>query len=247
VSLFVKSAVNFSERSELCELNDPYECLFIELNDLTSKRNIIVSLIYRPPDFDKDAFITSLSQKLTKLKTENKRVFLMGDFNIDLLDQQDRHSDDFFDSILSNYMSPLITRPTRISADKNNLIDCIFCSTSLENECINGILYTDISDHYPIFTVFCSEQIGRDVNIREKRFVNDASLEEFRSSVETLYNETDVQAAFTKLYLIIKRSFDNAFPLKTVRRKQHKKHHSWLTASLRNCIKTRIKTNTNCE
>ncbi|ELU02873.1 hypothetical protein CAPTEDRAFT_210709 [Capitella teleta] len=73
VSLFVKSAVNFNERSELCELNDPYECLFIELNDLTSKRNIIVSLIYRPPDFDKDAFITSLSQKLTKLKTENKR------------------------------------------------------------------------------------------------------------------------------------------------------------------------------
>ena len=49
---------------------------------------------------------------------------------------------------------PLIVRPTRITANSATLIDNIF-TNNLENlnNSLNGVLITDISDHFPIFHI----------------------------------------------------------------------------------------------
>ena len=80
------------------------------------------------------------------------RLYLCGDFNINLLDHNyNKHVKYFIDSIYSLGCRPLIDKPTRVTNDNNSLIDNIFTNNNYSHK-YNGILLNDISDHYPIFT-----------------------------------------------------------------------------------------------
>ena len=91
-----------------------------------------------------------------KLRNENKLCYLLGDYNINLLNV-DTHTStaDFNDTMFSNGFIPLISRPTRVTQSTATLIDNIFTNqlAELHNNFFQGILLTDISDHYPIFCV----------------------------------------------------------------------------------------------
>ena len=89
---------------------------------------------------------------------ENKHdVILMGDFDIDLL-QDNRHTRDFQNMLQSNYLVPTILEATRVASVNRNgenqltetLIDNIFINRSTDFK--SGLIYSSITDHYPIFT-----------------------------------------------------------------------------------------------
>ena len=82
--------------------------------------------------------------------------FLAGDYNIDLLKSSvNSHTNDFLNHILSYNLFPAIAKPTRITTDTATLIDNIFMNTFDEIERIHtGILYTDVSDHLPVFILY---------------------------------------------------------------------------------------------
>ena len=67
-----------------------------------------------------DYYINNLLDKLSK---ENKTVFLLGDFNIDLLNY-DQHSltNEFLDSLSSHMLLPHIVQPKRIRNNSKTLI-----------------------------------------------------------------------------------------------------------------------------
>ena len=49
---------------------------------------------------------------------------------------------------------PLITTPTRVTHTSATLIDNIYSNQILDRDhSVNGIMMTDISDHYPIFHI----------------------------------------------------------------------------------------------
>ena len=54
---------------------------------------------------------------------------------------------------------PLITRPTRITSNRATLIDDIF-TNNLNNFSVSGIMFWDISDHLPIFTLLLDQNKG---------------------------------------------------------------------------------------
>ena len=89
-----------------------------------------------------------LSPLLLKLQKESsKRIFLLGDFDIDLLKYELSDSiNNFIDTLSSNFLLPHILLPTRISKT-STLIDNIFSnSTSLE-EIESGDVTSTFSDH----------------------------------------------------------------------------------------------------
>ena len=105
--------------------------------------------IYKYPtlqinDFKSD-FISPLLLKLQK--ESSKRIFLLGDFDIDLLKYELSDSiNNFIDTLSSNFLLPHILLPTRISKT-STLIDNIFSnSTSLE-EIESGDVTSTFSDH----------------------------------------------------------------------------------------------------
>ena len=59
---------------------------------------------------------------------------------------------EFVDNIFSNILYPRITRPTRITAHTATLIDNIL-SNNLDCRVLNGLFFSDISDHLPVFSI----------------------------------------------------------------------------------------------
>ena len=90
---------------------------------------------------------------LDKISRENKIVYLLGDYNLNLL-AHFRHQDTskFLDLLYSSMFLPLITHPTRITERKASLIDNIFTNDPL-SQSVSGLFINDISDHLPIFSL----------------------------------------------------------------------------------------------
>ena len=96
--------------------------------------------------------IDFISLLLLKLQKESSKIiFLLGDFNIDLLKYELSDSiNNFIDTLSSNFLLPHILLPTRISKT-STLIDNIFSnSTSLE-EIESGNVTSTFSGHVPQF------------------------------------------------------------------------------------------------
>ena len=74
-----------------------------------------------------------LSETLDKLKKENKKIFIVGDFNYDLLNHEHSNNiSEFLNMMLENSLQPCIIEPTRIvPSSKPSLVDNIF-SNSVE-------------------------------------------------------------------------------------------------------------------
>ena len=80
-------------------------------------------------------------------------VFLLGDFNVDLL-KYDKHAptNEFLDSLSSHMFLPHIVQPTRISTTSKTLIDNIFSNIHTPSS-VSGNLTSSISDHLPQFLI----------------------------------------------------------------------------------------------
>ena len=124
------------------------------INSYILKKNII-GVLYRPPENYIRTFNDKLESILQKIRRENRISYMFGDFNINLL-SGDYHppTGEFLDLMWSNSFLPLITRPTRVTANSATLIDNIFTNhfdKSLQFS--EGILVTDNTDQYPVFHI----------------------------------------------------------------------------------------------
>jgi endonuclease/exonuclease/phosphatase family metal-dependent hydrolase len=99
-----------------------------------------------------------MQELLDLLTKENKESYIMGDFNIDLLKFSNHNkTNDYLENIFSLGHIPLITKPTRVTTHSATLIDHIYTS-KLQEKTKSGIVVTDISDHFGIFTVILSSK-----------------------------------------------------------------------------------------
>ena len=133
------------------------ESLFIEIDKtvFNSDKNIIIGVIYRPPNTDMQRFFDILKNLMEIFKHEDKICYLIGDYNINLLNVDSQNlTGGFIDFIYSSGFIPLIIRPTTVSESFASLKDNIFSNQLLSTGPeLDGILLTDISDHYPIFHI----------------------------------------------------------------------------------------------
>ena len=129
------------------------ESTFIEIVN-PKKSNILVGVIYRHPSMDLTDFNCNyLDQLLENISKEQKSIFLLGDFNVNLLNYNGHNqTNEFLDSLASNSFIPLILQPTRKTSHSNTLIDNIF-SNVIDPDIILGNLTATISDYLPQFAI----------------------------------------------------------------------------------------------
>ena len=95
--------------------------------------------------------VSYLNTFLDKLSKENKQLFLLGDFNINVLNYNDHQpTNKILDSLASNSFIPYILQPTRITSHSKTLIENTF-SNIISHEVISGNITVTISDHLPQF------------------------------------------------------------------------------------------------
>ena len=152
-------------------LFNTFAFLSVSVKLLDSIVNFVV--VYRPPGQDLSKFISEFEVLLQVLSKEKSLSYICGDFNINLLNY-DTHllTQSYLDLLLSFSFRPLINMPTRITEPSCTLIDKMF-TNDLSNEHFSGILYSDISDHLPVFTLLSSKDSQSqtcDSNILKRQF-----------------------------------------------------------------------------
>lgn len=125
--------------------------LHTTLNADTDKK-IQISALYRSHDLPKSEFTLCL-KKFLNAKQNVKNHFIIGDFNIDLI-----NLDCIGQGFLNNFMEKgfipgfqTITRPST-STDKGSCIDNIFIKTSAIKTKTSKLRY-NLTDHYPLFLI----------------------------------------------------------------------------------------------
>ena len=127
------------------------ESIFIEIV-CTKSSNIIVGCIHKYPSLQvnnvTNGIILSLLEKLNK--ENSKKIFLFGDFNIDLLQYETSEPvNNFVDTLSSNFLLPLMLLPTRITNSSSTLIDNILRNVTFNSNIISGNFTLAVSDNLP--------------------------------------------------------------------------------------------------
>ena len=146
MALNVKSNLDYIIRDDLNVLENEFETIWVEIKNKKSQ-NVLCCYAYRNPNTEIDKFI------MGKISKENKLVFCMGDFNVNLLNYNvHTYTNDFLNTMISHYLLPHILHPTRVTDHSATVIDKIFSNNTVYETTSENII-THLSDHFPQFTV----------------------------------------------------------------------------------------------
>ena len=248
VSLYIRDSIEYCVREDVCIQNQYMETLFIEIDKkYTGKsKNAIVGVIYRPPNTDMKLFNDHLQEILSTINSENKITYYLGDFNINILNI-DNHTEthDFTDAMFSYSLLPMITKPTRVTSTSATLIDNIFTSCIDNNQVFNGILYCDVSDHFPIFHIDYSHVTTDKPVYFKRRMYNEGNRNKFSQMMKdenwsSVIHNQNPQEAYTLFFNKFTKVYDDCFPIKMVK-SGYKTRKPWLCDSLKKAIKKKNK------
>ena len=177
VGMCIKEQTNFRLREDLSVFNEGVsETLFIELKN-NKKESAVVGVIYRPPKSKMKEFEDELEALISKIIKENKLIYLMGDINIDMLKMNQVSSvGKYMYQLFSSSLYPLITKPSRIMDKSATLIDNL-STNSLDDSNMNGILITDISDHFPVFTIKRNTMVNNAQRVTQVRQITPDNID----------------------------------------------------------------------
>ena len=109
--VFVDQSINYNVLEKTS--NEAFRVLWVEISFVNHK-NIVCGIIYgqhNSPDY----FLTYLDKTIEILVSDDKDVYIMGDFNIDLLKcESSQISQDFLLSLRSSYLIPTVDKATRV-------------------------------------------------------------------------------------------------------------------------------------
>ena len=178
------------------------------------------------------------NELLSKISKENKVCYLMGDFNLNLMNHQSHSvTGEFLDAIYSNMFFPLITRPTRITCHSDNIFVNQFFDRSR-----SGLFFTDISDHLPIFSI----HLDTSISASNETIMNQVNTTKFLLHLEridwtqyaTLDDPNNAYNSFFKQY---STAYDSCFLLKKTKVSNYRLSKPWLSKGLLKSIRTKNK------
>ena len=161
VAIYIKIRFKFEIRQDIQFVMSGCENLWIDF--AKSRIKLIVGVIYRHQFDDKpierfNDFKKRFQKVIEKIKKESKLVYVLGDFNCNLLRNEKQPRD--YKNLLNDLgLKLLITKPTRVprltrAHHKPSLIDHIYTNDKQTQTLTAGIIETDdVSDHYPIFCI----------------------------------------------------------------------------------------------
>ena len=187
-----------------------------------AKANIIGN-VYRPntaPLANLALAIATHNRIIEKLKAnkdhKNCESQILSDFNVDILNFANHElTNTYLESMFSNSLLPVITRPTRIHHTSASLIDHIFVSNKI-NRHIAGIVISSLSDHFPTFYIEECRVQKVAPKPYKTRLINDETIPGFenllRSAPWDCVMKDDPKVAFDNFFEIIGNARDVAFP-----------------------------------
>jgi len=255
-SLFINSKFNYINRGDLNINCDDCDSVFIEIP--LKRGNIIVGIIYKPDYVVFDDFISTLNNTVNSINKEKKRCYIMGDFNLDLLKyDSSREIATFVNMMYSNHFPPCIDKPTRVHVrGPNNItiscIDNIFTNDFL-NSVKSGVIVTDLSDHFPTFTITTNDTPNKNMfssepaPVRRSRQMQPENINGLKNALSltdwnSILNENNPDLAYDLLQNKTHSLLNIHCPFKNKKiTKRSTPRKPWVTTGLIKSIKTKDK------
>ena len=147
VALYIHNTYNFVVNQKISTVTDNLEAVFVNITN--TEQPITVGTLYRPPNGNKAEFINEFNNMLSNMPKH--KVFLMGDFNMDLLCIDNNHTAEYEDSIITSGFAPLISIYTHEKPNcKKTCIDNIL-TNEFEDIIKIGTISDKLSHHLPVF------------------------------------------------------------------------------------------------
>ena len=242
VSIYIKDSFNSCLMPNYSFSNNDIEicCVQITSNNIS----IYIFAIYRPHSGTIQNFNEILSSILDNPCMRNKLCVILGDLNINLLND-DLHTNSFIYNMQSHHFFPLITKPTRFSPIPGinpSLIDHIWLNEFTNNyRC--SIVMNDFTDHCPVLLQINlnGPSCLNDEKIKIKFRCNDSSnRDKFKAKLINfdwkIIKSDNVNTYLDNFTNTLSRLYCESFPLKTkfVSKKQFSK--PWITPSIKKLI-----------
>ena len=214
VAIYVRDVFKCRELPHLRYTEETIETLFIEVN-----QDIIVGVVYRRPNTDEREFLENFSNILLELESRSKSCYIMGDFNIDLFKCNNNTVKSLLAICHSKLFFNTITKPTRVFGTSTTLIDHMWSNNTFHN-ILNGILFTNISDHFPTFSFYRWK--NNTINDKPSNIINrnfcDNNISKFRECLRQVcwtlvYASQDANVCYRNFILIFFNCFNKCFPL----------------------------------
>ena len=242
VALYIKQDLNYNNRNDLSVNNSEIESFFIELVN-THCSNVLIGVVYKPPSASCDNFSEYINDILENISAEGKKCFIMGDFNINILQYETNDGvHNFIDMLHSQSFYPTINKPTRITENSATVIDNILIN-DLHNHTA-GVLVSDISDHLPVFLIIDDsfekpQDVGR---LGTKRVFNSNNTEHFVNDLNTtdwyfMTSLNDTHSMYNSFINHVLELYDKSFPLQEVKCRYNKRKSPWLSDGIYKSIR----------
>ena len=213
--------------------------LTIEIINQKTK-NIIVSTCYRPPASKIKPFKKHLKSFFDKTKCHNKKMFIVGDFNINSLDYtKNTVVKNFINLMFQNGTIPVINKPTRVTNKSTTCIDHIYINSFYNQDISSGIIKTDISDHLPVFIIHNDIKLSSFPNKIKKqiRLINSTQILAFKTElgkinwahITSCQSSNDAYDLFLEKFITL---YNTHFPIKTIEIKTKSLFSPWITNGL---------------
>ena len=235
VALYLLKQFHYNVLRNISVSNAFVETLFVEIL-IPGHKNIIIGVVYRPPNASVNDFLSYLSDMLHNPIFNNKDCFVMGDFNINLLKQDTHISKDFLNTFLSASYLPLITKPTRVANQSATLIDNIFSNVIPHPN--SHIILSDITDHYPIMTHYIVSQTVNNGSYPLRRKITNENIARLDAGLDyidwsPIYDDEDVDTCYNTFCNILNEQLDLYIPLQRDKNNYKKSPRlPWISKSL---------------
>jgi hypothetical protein len=198
VLIYIKENLSY-EKYEAPVITGVVESIAISLNS-----NIILGL-YRPPSGNKQTFMDTLINWISDQR--NKNIYVAGDFNLNLLNN-DKNIYDMIEASIG--LSPKINNVTRIAS--GSCIDNILTNIDSTNK-ISSIC---IADHQGLISNLKLRVARQEKKKFKYREMKESNWTIFSNSLKELsITGESVNEKWSKLSENIKKIVDNSFPEKT--------------------------------
>ena len=207
--------------TDYCMVNDYIESLFVKISN--NGMVFVIGLVYRPPNSNVDQFTETLNDILTQVF--HMPCYIMSDYNIDLLKRElHQPTEKFLEAMYSNSLLPMILKPTRETVTTATLIDNIFTNKyNINDNILQGIFATYISDHYMIFHISqkCSPGIEE---YQLNRLVNEIRMTKYKERIlDTDWSVLDIydtcESYFSYFMNIFESIYNESFPVIKTKKK----------------------------
>lgn len=228
VLIFVDKSLDYDIKYESCQKLKIVSCII----NCNSSCKVKISGVYRCHDYEQKLFISNMEEFLA-LNKKIKNHYIVGDFNIDILQDSEDNQTYLYNFLESHYL-PLfkqITRPNENSINSGTCIDNSFAKTDLR---LNATTLKQVfTDHYPLFTII-------DINFKKLKepinttYIDYKKLEKYANKtpwheIEAIH---DPDKATNELIVLIKTIIDKATTKKKTKRNKVYPRKNWITTGI---------------